>query len=296
MFEELPDERAELESALMELADTVHTEFTSIEWEAVEDLHETLSEGNTAVRRLESLIEILHNNDFASYLDEAWVAKFRSNISTITRYLPILGSYNTFYHAAKKLDEAKTQNEDVPPQRYDEFGFATIAFCIEVGLFYIGAPYRMAWRGTRFISNRTLLRAGRYVDNRLIALIMSEIHYKIREQVYKSINRDRLESIWNYLSYLQGEFSDLQQFAKTEDVTDDVSGNAYLESVDVDVSRWALWNYSFLQRQVNGVLNQDSIGGKITLTEDQLPEIKSVGNSTTTESESDDSGGSWLPF
>lgn len=295
-FEELPSEQAELESALMGLAETISTEFDSIDWETVKDLHSTLNDTNTTVRRLEFLIEILHNHDLASYLDEAWVAGFRNNINTVTRYLPILGSYNNFYHAAEKLNEAGNRNETVAAEKYDRFGFATIAFCVEVGLFYVGAPYRMAWRGTRFISNRTLLRAGRYVDNRLIGLVMSELHYGIRKQVYENVSSDSIESSYEYLKYLAGEFDELRQFAKDEGVTDGVANQSYLRSLDIDVQFYDLLQYGFLQQQFNGVLDEHDISGEITLAKSDLPDIESVGNSPTTDSGSNGEDDSGLPF
>ncbi|WP_411967747.1 hypothetical protein [Haloferax sp. YSSS75] len=134
--------------------------------------------------------------------------------------------------------------------RFEEFAYALAAFALEVGLWWFGAPYKMAWRGTRFVSNRTLLRASRYLDNRLIALLMSEVHWKIREKVYDEVSADNLQSIGGEVEYVLTEFDELREYAVDEGVqTNGDETEAYLREVNLQMDKSDVLCYDFIDSE-----------------------------------------------
>ena len=276
----LPKNKQELEPALMDIAETIHTEFSKLEWEDSNQILSEIGGSDKAARRLEFLIEILHNHGLADYLDEAWVAAFRNNISSVTRILPLLGSFNNLYHAAKTLDKAADQPPEPPTKQYDTFAFALIAFCLEVGLFYISAPYKMAWKGTRFVSNRTLLRTGRWVDNRIIGFAMSELHWKIRSGLYEHINKNSIGSVFEYSKSLADRVKELEQFAKAE-VTDKETGEPYVNTLSMDVHWWEISKYDFVKKRINKNFEEEDIEGKITASKNRYSSKKSDGDESS---------------
>jgi hypothetical protein len=267
-YGQFPDYRSDIEPKLMELAETIHVESEPVGWDDINELRAVISDSSTATRRLEFVIQILHNNHMARYVDDAWIAAVRNNSAMVTRYLPLIGSFNNLHESAEQLDEAGSRTQDVGPEPYDQFAYAILAFCLEVGLFYIGTPYRMAWRGTRFVSNRTVLRAGRYVDNRLIALIMSEIHWQIRSHIYEDINRDNIGSTIQYIQFLGDEFGELENFADTNDIQDAQSGKPYLETVDLDVGVTDIGRFDAVRAYLDG--RSDDLEEELTRSEVDL--------------------------
>jgi hypothetical protein len=178
-FASLPDDSSDLRDGLATLAGAIHQELSPVTERAIRQAAKSVSKASSLARRTQYAIDILHNNDLARYLDDAWVATFRSKIGVVTRFLPLVGGFNNLYHHAEVLDTAVENNwfiSGVDGEKFENFGYSLAAFALEVGLWWFGAPFKMAWKGTRFVSNRTLLRALNYLDNRLVALVMSEIH------------------------------------------------------------------------------------------------------------------------
>lgn len=86
---------------------------------------------------------------------------------------------------------------------------------MEIELWSVGAPYKMAWRGTRFIANRTFLRFAHYGCTRCIAFAMSELHWGIRATLYGDVvEEDKIVFVWN-------EIQDLKDFAGTLEEEED---------------------------------------------------------------------------
>lgn len=232
----LPDNSEDLRDVLEEVANAIHQKGQKIGWPVIESALSSIGDAKTVTRRTQFVVKILHNNDLGNYIDEAWVATARNRLKVVTRFLPFITSFNNLYAHAKKLDNAVKKKPNVEDEKYETFSYALLAFAIELGFFYSGTAYKMAWRGTRFVSNRTLLRVGQHLDNKLIALVMSEIHWKIREKLYEKVNSDNLKSIGRFtasadhLGYLIEEIKDLKSFAESEEVED-----SYLKNVNLDI-------------------------------------------------------------
>lgn len=139
-------------------------------------------------------------------IDLVWINEVWDNVDSAFRYVPLLGSLNELHVCACDLKEAQS------PEHVERFYFAVLAFGIEVALFYVGAPFKMAWSSTRFISNRTLLRLyGRGgCGGVCLSLAMSEVHWAIRGQIYDQIEVDNLEYFENKLDQLEKEMENVE--------------------------------------------------------------------------------------
>lgn len=122
-----------------------------------------------------------------------------------SRCVPLLYSYNNFRTAACIVNEDE-------PETVKNFLYATLAFGFEVALWSIGAPYKVAFSGTRYIANRTFLRFAKYGCRGCVAVAMSELHWAIRASVYH-VDEVITE---NRTAFVIQELSELQEFADEE--------------------------------------------------------------------------------
>jgi hypothetical protein len=87
--------------------------------------------------------------------------------------------------AAYKLHKVNTFQGVAPAkiqgELYEDYVLSIVGLIIEMAFIWVPISFRPAWRGTRFVANRTLLRVRRYlpgkVGNALIAISMSIIHW-----------------------------------------------------------------------------------------------------------------------
>jgi len=271
-YSDLPDDSEELRQVLEDSAHTIHQNGSKIDKPIIDEARSSAGKAQKLVRRTQFVVQILHNNDMGNYIEEAWVATARNRLGVGTRFLPLIGSFNNLYFHAKRLDEAVEEKQEakgknseekleVEDEKYERYGYGLLAFAIEMGFFCYGTPYKMAWQGTRFLSNYTLLRVGKHLDNKLIALIMSEIHWKIRESIYNGINSENLKALEGllssaeYLKYVLDEMEDLKSFAESEELNED-----YLEDVDLDIDRETLKEWDLKELSEN---SSDDGGGGI---------------------------------
>ncbi|WP_226021928.1 hypothetical protein [Halomicrobium salinisoli] len=274
-----------LKPQLHDLADVICTGSEAVHWDTSEDLLGTIEETDSTARRLKFVIEALHERGLATAIERDWVTEIRSGLTPAMRVIPLVGGFNNVYKAAKELHEADAPPSEISQSTYDQFKFALLAFGLEVGLFYVGAPYKMAWTGTRFISNRTVLRLGRWVDYRMIALVMSEIHVTIRAAVYAEINDDNLESTWEYAQTLKTTVEEFKQWAQEQDIkTED--GRSYLETVDLELQTPDIAQYEFVVDEVAGELTVEDIEGEFVVTE----------GTVSSEEAADESEGGLIPL
>lgn len=246
LFESLPDRSEDLRDELVSLANAIVSNTHKINWELIHAALSSVGEAKELVRRTQFGVQILQNHDVGNYLDEAWVGMFKNRLEVVTRFLPLVSSFNNLYASASTLDVAAkkaTRLAKVHEGKYEEFAYSIATFALEVGLWWFGAPYKMAWRGTRFVSNRTLLRAVNYLDNRLVALLMSEIHWKIRQKIYTEISADSLDAAATQISYIVGEFEELREFAYREAETE---AGPYIHEINLNVSPSELREYDFV--------------------------------------------------
>lgn len=151
------------------------------------------------VRRLQFGVRILNEYILTDTIDESMIEKGRRNLSKATRYIPLIGSFNRLCETACTVDASEPDAEAIT-----DFFYATIAFGIEVALWTVGAPYKMAWNGTRFIANRTFLRFARYGCRGCIALMMGELHWAIRASIYgHGVTESKVEFVWEQIKELK---------------------------------------------------------------------------------------------
>lgn len=184
-----------------------------------ETLFNISSAGRTDLRSVGRLLEALHEHDIASFIDENKLYAIGKNTDRVMHFAPIIGGANTFIQASVDFADAP---EDDRRAEYHDFLFSLACFLVECGLFYVSAPYKLAWRGTRIIffsHHATLFRLGRYGGNRFVAFIMSEVHYEIREALYEDVvTADKAEQVVAKVNEYREppEFANLRKDASEE--------------------------------------------------------------------------------
>lgn len=164
------------------------------------------------LRRLRIAVGIFNEFNITTIVSESMVEVGERELRTYTRFIPLVGSFNNLLNAACQV----SPNE---PETLEDFLYASLAFGLEVALWAHGAPYKMAWRGTRFISNRTFLRFARFGCHRCIALVMSELHWALRNAIYAEVvSKDRME-------FVLKELRRLQRFAEERDYEVDIEAS-----------------------------------------------------------------------
>lgn len=200
-FDALPETKADRNSTVVECANELCSARKAVSGEAIDAVVEGGDSASDIVRRLQFGVRILNEYNISGKIDESMIEAGRRNLDDYTRYLPLVGSFNNLCNAACTVE---TPNPD--PEAVKDFLFATAAFGLEVALWTIGAPYKMAWSGTRFIANRTFLRFARYGCRGCIAILMSEIHWAIRASVYShGVTENKAEFVWDQIQELKEE-------------------------------------------------------------------------------------------
>ena len=180
---------------------------------STEQIIEDVDRINQHVRRIRFGVQILNENNITTAIDSSMVHNFETGTRDATRFVPLIGSFNNLQAAACEVDS------DPNPADVERFLYACVAFGLEVWLWHSTAPFQMAWHGTRFASNRTLLRYANHGCNGCIAWAMSEIHWALRSVPYTAVSEDRIE-------FVAGELDQLREVAREEDY-----------DVDLDLSR-----------------------------------------------------------
>ncbi len=217
-FDALPETKANRNSTVIECAN----ELCSTRKAISEDVLNTVVNGGDSasdvVRRLQYGVRILNEYNITDKIDESMIKTGRRDIGDYTRYLPLVGSFNNLCEAA-----CAVETPDSNPEAVKDFLFATAAFGLEVALWTIGTPYKMAWSGTRFIANRTFLRFARHGCRGCIALLMSELHWAIRGSIYgEVVTESNVEFVWDQIQDLK---------TKAEDINYDVDLNFTYEEI-----------------------------------------------------------------
>lgn len=203
-FRALPETKPERNNAIVGCANDLCKAKKTIAQDTIEAAVEAGETSEDTIRRIRFGVRILNEYNLTNTIDESLIAKGEKNLKRSTAYIPLLGSFN---HLLESACEVEVPNPE--PSQIKNFLYASLAFGIEVALWSIGAPYQMAWRSTRFMSNRTLLRFARHGCRGCVALAMSEIHWAIRASVYNhGVTGNRVE-------FISGKIRELQDYAKT---------------------------------------------------------------------------------
>jgi len=204
-FDALPETKADRNNTLVECANELCSARKAISEEVLNTVVDSGGSASDVVRRLQFGVRILNEYNITDKIDESMIETGRRDLSDYTRYLPLVGSFNNLCETA-----CAVETPDPKPEAVKDFLFATAAFGLEVALWTIGTPYKMAWSGTRFIANRTFLRFARYGCRGCIALLMSELHWAIRGSIYgEVVTESNVEFVWNQIQNLKGEAEEI---------------------------------------------------------------------------------------
>lgn len=205
-FEALPSSKADRNKTIVECANELCTARKTVSEPTLTAVINTGQSAEVMVRRVHFGVRILNEYNITDKIDESMIETGRRNLSDLTRYLPLVGSFNNLCTAA-----CAVESPDPDPVAVKDFLTAALAFGIEVSLWAFGTPYKMAWQGTRFIANRTFLRLTRYGCHGCIALAMSELHWAIRASVYGDVVTEQ------NIEFVSNQLRELATFAKKID-------------------------------------------------------------------------------
>lgn len=204
-FDALPETKADRNSTVVECANELCSTREAISEEVLNTVVDGGGSVSDVVRRLQYGVRILNEYNITDKIDESMIETGRRDLSDYTRYLPLVGSFNNLCEAA-----CAVETPDPNPEAVKDFLFATAAFGLEVALWTIATPYKMAWSGTRFIANRTFLRFARHGCRGCIALLMSELHWAIRGSIYgEVVTESNVEFVWDQIQDLKAEAEEI---------------------------------------------------------------------------------------
>lgn len=238
--------------ALVQCADALCIQ-EMISEETTEQLVRDTEALNHHLRRVRFGVRILNEYDITTAVEASMVQELESVSRDYTRFIPLIGSFNHFQYAACRV------GPDPDADAVEQFLVAALAFGLEVGLWQLNMPYKMAWSGTRFISNRTFLRYAKQSCNGCIALVMGELHWALRNVPYAVVSEDKIE-------YVVGEVKALRAFG------DELDGYDTDITLDEAVIRRKVsqpGGGGFVPRQNRGLF--DRILDGISLPEFSLP-------------------------
>lgn len=202
-FAALPETKRERNDAVVGCANELCSAQKSISEETLDAVVQSGESADDVIRRLQFGVRILNEYNLTNTVDESMIEAGRRDLGKATRYIPLVGSFNEFCNAACEVDQQD-------PETVTDFLYASLAFGIEVTLWTAGAPYKMAWDGTRFVANRTFLRFARHGCRGCIALAMSELHWAIRTSVYShGVTEDKVEFVGKQMKELQNEAEEM---------------------------------------------------------------------------------------
>ena len=138
-----------------------------------------------AVRRADYAAQIA--NGFNSDVPVDPLGDIEDGTSEVTKYAPLIGSYNQMSDAACAASEMQTKgaaSEEQVEEAIQEYQIATVMFGVDAMLISTGAFYQPAFVSTRFAANKAsqlgLYRLRYVCGNQCWALAMSEVHVWVR--------------------------------------------------------------------------------------------------------------------
>jgi len=133
-------------------------------------------ETENAIRRAHYAAQIV--NEFNEDVPLKPLESVRSDTGDITRFAPLLGSYNQMSDAACLAAQEETD------EAIEKYQIAVVMFGVDATLISAGAFYQPAFAGTRFAANRAselgMYRLRYVCGDRCWALAMSEVHVALR--------------------------------------------------------------------------------------------------------------------
>lgn len=180
--------------------------------EVVTEIVDGVESGEVALRRGRRAVEILNEQRITTAIEPSALKKIERKGGQYLKYVPIIESFNNLRSAACQVSPDNKES-------IKNFYIAALAFGLEVVLWQISAPYKIAWRSTRYVSNRTFLRYARHGCDRCIALAMSELHWALRRGIYGDVVEE------NKIEFVIGKLHELQEDARKYDYDVDIQAD-----------------------------------------------------------------------
>lgn len=213
---------------IYELERSVSDELDQYSTEDIAEVMEKASAARSDLRSFSRLIEVLHENDLAGIIDESLLNSIGKRADIIVRWAPVIGGVNNVLKKAETFATAIDGSADFEEglseaqrSKYMNFVLSIACLCLEVGLMWVGAPFKLAWKGTHeifFARSGTLFRLGRYGGDRFVAFFMSEVHWELREALFDDVvTTDKARWVTNEVNEFrqEPEFTELRDDAES---------------------------------------------------------------------------------
>ena len=165
----------------VDVAQAIDAQFDPIEniGDAAEQVANIEGEFTRQTFRAQHILAVLTEQQLVQSLTPKDIVGVRETVPNALRFLPLIGSANNVITTA-----AEVTKED--SEALVEFYVAVAAFCVEVLFFQFGVGYKVAFRGTNLLATRTTFgRLLQYTSPKTYGLILSEVHWALREGVSK---------------------------------------------------------------------------------------------------------------
>jgi len=194
------DRRKDAWNVATELHELEQSTSDALEQYSTEDIAAIMSKASAArsdLRSVSRLVEVLHERNLAGIIDESLLNSIGNRADIVVRFAPFIGGANNVLDKAEEFATAISSPtafadglSDDQRTKYVDFVLSIACFCLEAGLLWVGAPYKLAWKGTHqlfFARSGTLFRLRRYGGDRFVAFLMSEIHWELREALFDDV-------------------------------------------------------------------------------------------------------------
>lgn len=192
--------RKEAWNAAKEIHKLEQSTSDTLEPYSTEDIAAIMSKASAArsdLRSVSRLVEVLHERDLAGIIDESLLNSIGNRADIVVRFAPFIGGANNVLDKAEAFDTAISSPgaftdglSEEQRTKYEDFVLSIACFCLEAGLMWVRAPFKLAWKGTHqifFARSGTLFRLGRFGGDRFVAFLMSEVHWELREALFDDV-------------------------------------------------------------------------------------------------------------
>lgn len=191
-FEALPSAQTARQDAINGCANRICETTKLVSSDTLGHLVKTSDAADEVLQKAQFMVQILNDFNITTAVTRGDIEPTRRNVRDYTRFIPLVRSYNNLRKASCAVRMRQ-------PETVKGFLFASVAFGLEVALWTTGAPYKIAWQGTRYVANRTFLRFAHHGCSGCIAFAMSELHWAIRGTVYGVVEQNRVEFVWQQI-------------------------------------------------------------------------------------------------
>jgi len=125
----------------------------------------------------------------------------------------LLIAIRAFGEAAETVVDSAEQNGSITDDQNEQFYFTAFLLTFECVFLAVPLDFGLAWKGTRWATNRLLFRIRRLpAGNKLLALVMSFVHWVLRDVPHEAAyNLDQVPELASYISAeLQTRGSELE--------------------------------------------------------------------------------------